>query len=198
MQQPPVDYKYYSWQNSTTFTIRNTTTGIKYYHCIYSSKMLGRIVVSEESERVQIAVVDLPSPRISLASSHVSQGEDVTFNCTFTKNTSVGTFYLYKNGVRLNDSVPQSADAQNKSTTFTIRNVDPGNSGDYTCVYKLLEGVRYLMSSPSDSVHLSVSVKSIQRWIAASAVLAPVLMFGVLSVYCWKKGKARGRGELRC
>ncbi|XP_062891458.1 uncharacterized protein LOC134339080 isoform X2 [Mobula hypostoma] len=184
-------------RNTATFTIENGGDALSIYSCFYTYILSGRSISSDESDRIQIKVVDLPRPNISLASSHVSQGEDVTFNCTATKSTSVGAFYLYKNGVRLNDSVPQSADAQNKSTTFTIQNVDPGNTGNYTCVYKLLEGGRHLISAPSDSVLLAVSGKSIQPWIPALPVVFLMLILGVLGVYCWKKGKSSGPRELR-
>ncbi|XP_072884229.1 uncharacterized protein [Hemitrygon akajei] len=186
-----------SQQNSATFTFANGGVAPWDYSCVYTRTVSGRTISSPESNRIKITVVDLPRPNISQVPSHVSQGEDVTFNCTFTKSTSVGTFYFYKNGVQLNDTVPQSADAQNKSATFTIQNVEPGNSGNYTCVYQLLKGPRNLMSAPSDAVFLSVHAKSFQPWIPALPVVALVLMFGVLGVYCWKKGKSRGREEFR-
>ncbi|XP_062891450.1 uncharacterized protein LOC134339077 isoform X2 [Mobula hypostoma] len=196
-QQAPVKSLYNRWQRSKAFNVKDTSTGINDFYCVYSRLMHGRNVMSERSETVRITVVDLPRPSISLDPSYVSPGDDVTFNCTSTKSISVETFYLYKNGVRLNDSVPQSVDAQDKSTTFTIQNVDPGNSGNYTCAYKLLKADRHLISAPSASVLLAVRVKSIQTWIPALPVVALVLMFGVLGVYCWKKGKSRGRGEFR-
>ncbi|XP_059805649.1 carcinoembryonic antigen-related cell adhesion molecule 5-like [Hypanus sabinus] len=187
----------FSQRNSATFTIANGGDVPRDYYCVYTCKVSGRSISSRQSNSLTITVVDLPRPIISLVPSHVSEGEDVTFNCTSTKRTSVDTFNLYKNGVQLNDSVPQSADAQNKSATFTIQNVHPGNSGNYTCVYQLLAGDRNLTSAPSDAVFLSVRAKSIQTWIPALPVVALVLMFGVLGVYCWKKGKSRGRGEFR-
>ncbi|XP_072102253.1 immunoglobulin superfamily member 1-like isoform X2 [Mobula birostris] len=184
-------------RNTATFTITNGGDASGTYSCLYTCTVSGRRISSDESDRIQITVVDFPRTNISLASSHVSEGEDVTFNCTATKMISVGTFYLYKNGVRLNDSVPQSADAQKKSTTFTIQNVDPGNSGNYTCIYQVLAGERYLTSVPSDFVLLSVSGKSIQLWIPALPVVILMFMLGVLGVYCWKKGKSSGPRELR-
>ncbi|XP_072883992.1 cell adhesion molecule CEACAM5-like [Hemitrygon akajei] len=145
-----------SQRDRATFTIANKGDAPRDYYCIYTRTVSGRSISSRQSNSLTITVVDLPKPIISLVPSHVSEGEDITFNCTSTKSTSVDTFNLYKNRVQLNDSVPRSADAQKKSATFTIQNVDPGNSGNYTCVYQLLEGGRYLMSTPSDAVLLSV------------------------------------------
>ncbi|XP_072884862.1 immunoglobulin superfamily member 1-like [Hemitrygon akajei] len=186
-----------SRRDRATFTIANKGDAPRDYYCIYTRTVSGRSISSRQSNSLTITVVDLPKPIISLVPSHVSEGEDITFNCTSTKSTSVDTFNLYKNRVQLNDSVPRSADAQKKSATFTIQNVDPGNSGNYTCVYQLLAGDRNLTSAPSDAVFLSVRAKSIQPWILALPVVALVLMFGVLGVYCWKKGKSRGREEFR-
>ncbi|XP_062891453.1 alpha-1B-glycoprotein-like isoform X2 [Mobula hypostoma] len=182
-------------RNTATFTIENGGDALSIYSCFYTYILSGRSISSDESDRIQIKVVDLPRPSISVASSHVSQGENVTFKCTFMKNISTGTFYLYKNGVRLNDSVPQSADAQNKSTTFTIRNVDTVDSGNYACVYILLDGGRHVMSAPSDAVLLSVSVNSILPWIPIIPVVTLILMLRVLGVYCWIQGKCRGHGD---
>ncbi|XP_072102251.1 immunoglobulin superfamily member 1-like [Mobula birostris] len=184
-------------RNTATFTITNGGDASGTYSCLYTCTVSGRRISSDESDRIQITVVDLHRPSISVASSHVFQGENVTFNCTFMKYISIGTFYLYKNGVRLNDSVPQSADAQNKSTTFTIRNVDTVDSGNYACVYKLLEGDKHLLSAPSDAVLLSVSVKSILPWIPVIPVVTLILMLRVLGVYCWVQGKCRGHGDWR-
>ncbi|XP_059805651.1 uncharacterized protein LOC132380682 [Hypanus sabinus] len=112
-----------SQQNSATFTITNRRVAPRDYYCDYTCRVYGRRISSGYSSRIKITFVDLPRPNISQVPSHVSEGEDVTFNCTSTKNTSVNTFNLYKNSVQLNDSVPQSADAQNKSETVEITHV---------------------------------------------------------------------------
>ncbi|XP_072883993.1 immunoglobulin superfamily member 1-like [Hemitrygon akajei] len=180
-----------SQRNSATFTFTNGGVAPWDYSCDYTRTVSGRTISSPESNRIKITVLDLPRPSISLASGYDAQGKKVTFNCTSTKGISVGTFFLYKNGVRLNDSVLQSRDAQNKSATFTIQNVDPGNSGNYTCGYQLLDGNRYLTSAPSNPVLLSLNVKSILPWIPVFPVVTLILMLRVLGVYCWKKGQLR-------
>ncbi|XP_059815489.1 uncharacterized protein LOC132387153 [Hypanus sabinus] len=180
-----------SQRDSATFTIANRGDAPRDYYCVYTCMVSGRSISSRQSNTLTITVVDLPRPIISLASGYIAQGENVMFNCTSRKKISVGTFYLYKNGVRLNDTVLQSTDAQNQSATFTIQNVEPGNSGNYTCGYQLLDGDRYLMSSHSNPVLLSLNVKSILPWIPVFPVVTLILMLRVLGVYCWNKGQLR-------
>ncbi|XP_051864861.1 uncharacterized protein LOC127566465 isoform X2 [Pristis pectinata] len=179
-----------AWGNAVNFTITDAETGPHHYLCLYTTRKS-----TEQSEGVNIIVVDLPIPRISVNPSDAFHGGLVVFTCTNLQEIPEMTVYLYGPG-GLNDSVSQPPTPQNNSVTFKIKNVVRDQSGNYTCGYEAVVNGRRLQSALSDSVHLSVRAQSFRALITAFAVLPLIPICALLGIYCWKKRKARSRGGM--
>ncbi|XP_072884021.1 uncharacterized protein [Hemitrygon akajei] len=138
--------------NAVTFTLMDTECGPHSYVCLYTGN-----TCSEQSDIVNITVVDLPIPLLSVVSSDVVQGGKVIFICRSPQDFPRTTFYLYEHS-ELNNSVCSSSNPQNSTVNFIIRNIDRNRSGNYTCAYEAVVEGRRVTSARSNSVYLSVRV----------------------------------------
>ncbi|XP_062890826.1 uncharacterized protein LOC134338713 [Mobula hypostoma] len=175
-----------SRSNAVNFTVVEPESGPHHYVCLYTSS-----TYSEQSDIVNITVVDLPIPLLSVVSPDVVQGGNVIFICRSPQEFPRITFYLYEqNG--LNNLVSSNPNPQNNAVNFTIQNIDRNRSGDYSCVYEAVVEGRRFTSAWSNSVHLSVRGKFFWEWILIPAVILLVVC-AIVGIYCWKNGKIRGR-----
>ncbi|XP_041036010.1 leukocyte immunoglobulin-like receptor subfamily A member 6 isoform X2 [Carcharodon carcharias] len=165
------------------------------YQCRYGIYINARWLVSPNSESVTMKIATLPKPNISVDSSGVVRGGAVTFNCRSPGEYPAIEFYLHRQGVA-NHYGAKSAVLGINSVTFTIRNVDHSEMGNYTCRYEALIDGKNLSSSLSDPVHISVIEKELVGLAAClGSAVGLILILALLGVCLWRKGKTKSISE---
>ncbi|KAG9264057.1 deleted in malignant brain tumors 1 protein-like [Astyanax mexicanus] len=135
-------------QSPATFTLTVDTSVQGQYSCDF---LYQRSSSSTSSSRVNITVVTLPTPRISLSTTNqVTWGERVDITCSVETQHTGGSFNL-KTG---SGSVIQTKSGT--SVTFSFPKVDFANAGSYYCQYQTRVSSREFSSPLSSSVDFTV------------------------------------------
>ncbi|XP_078390384.1 Fc receptor-like protein 5 [Cetorhinus maximus] len=184
--------------NANTITFANTSPSHSgQYQCKYSIAVQSRQFDSKQSQAVAVTIAELPEPYISVDSSAVIRSEAVTFNCTGPRDNSAITFYLYRQGDSNHYGLKPAASGINY-VTFTIRNVDHSEIGNYTCRYEALINGRKLSSAQSDTVHITVTEnKHLALAVGIGSAVGLILLFALLGVCLCRKGKKQSNMETR-
>ncbi|KAG7459642.1 hypothetical protein MATL_G00212890 [Megalops atlanticus] len=153
-----------STQTSVVLTVSNVDTSHQgSYSCLY--RIPGsQPISSPRSNSIDITIVSLPKPRISISAREVTWGHNVDITCSISTEHSGGTFVLQK----LSGSLTETRNASPNSNTFTFPAVDFVHHGAYNCQYKTRVSDRSFNSSHSDSVSFSVIVVLLQPNISLS------------------------------
>ncbi|XP_078390492.1 Fc receptor-like protein 5 [Cetorhinus maximus] len=167
------------------------------YQCRYGIYINNRWLVSPDSESVTVTIATLPKPNISVDSSAVVRGGALTFNCTSPGDNPAIAFYLHRQG-DANHNGAKSAVSGINSVTFTIRNVDHSEMGNYTCRYEALTDGKNLYSALSDPVYITVTEKKpVALAACVGSAVGLILILVLLGVCFWRKGKTASISETR-
>ncbi|XP_069783116.1 scavenger receptor cysteine-rich type 1 protein M130-like isoform X2 [Narcine bancroftii] len=145
--------------SSTTFQLGNVSKADGGgYTCFYQLKRSGSLYNSTESEPVRVSVTDSlrrPVLMVLRASATFVLGENVKFRCSASSQFAEITFYLYKVGESgpLNSSGPSSA----SSSILLLTNISNIQESFYTCMFKVVIGNQFHLSTHSDRVKITIS-----------------------------------------
>ncbi|XP_041035994.1 basement membrane-specific heparan sulfate proteoglycan core protein-like [Carcharodon carcharias] len=184
--------------STNTLTFANTSPSHSgQYQCKYRTAVQSRQFDSKQSKAVSVTIAELPEPYISVDSSAVIRSQAVTFKCTSPGDNPAITFYLYRQGDANHYGIKPAASGIN-SVTFTIRNVDHSEIGNYTCRYEALINGRNLSSAQSDAVHITVTDKKhVALAVGIGSAAGLILLLALLGVCLWRKGKNQSNLETR-
>lgn len=148
--------------NGITFVITQINIGHEgFYTCRYQVERDGRQYTSDDSDQVQVIVIDKPpKPTVEmLRSSGVSSiGETVGVRCSAHSAYIGVTFILSKveNSAYITAAV---AKTPGFSTILYLKDIRPKDQGDYICVYQIKRSGKLYNSTQSDRTRLSVSTE---------------------------------------
>ncbi|KAH0503664.1 Immunoglobulin superfamily member 1 [Microtus ochrogaster] len=145
-----------SERNRADFSLHDVTledTGN--YSCVYH-QIGGPFWASDPSDLLEILVLGhLPKPSLQAHQQrrHVAAGGNVTLQCRKPHNmTEYKMFLLLKEGVSAPVQVQRS---ERKRADFSLRDVTPEDTGNYSCVYHQI-GAPFWASDPSDLLEILV------------------------------------------
>ncbi|KAI4901969.1 hypothetical protein NFI96_006071 [Prochilodus magdalenae] len=144
---------------SVTFSLQNVDfVHAGSYSCQYQTRVSSRDFRSPQSSSVQFSVVvNLPAPRISLASTkEVTWGEKVDITCSVETQFTGGSFTLTQSSGSFRET------KSGTSVTFSLPKVDFVHAGSYYCQYQTRVSSRDFRSPQSSSVQFSVVVNLLQ------------------------------------
>ncbi|XP_072350744.1 immunoglobulin superfamily member 1-like, partial [Scyliorhinus torazame] len=158
------------------------------YACQYEISVSGRQLISRMSETVEVTISDLHKPHLSVDLDGVSEGGDITFNCTSPLERPGIAFYLYRQEEPPLVSV-KPPDEDRHAVTFAIKNIDHSKIGNYTCQYEANINGRNLSSPHSDAVRITVreskSIAPLAAGVGSAAGL--ILILALLGACLWRK-----------
>ncbi|XP_050774755.1 basement membrane-specific heparan sulfate proteoglycan core protein-like [Gopherus flavomarginatus] len=131
------------------------------YSCNYYTSQSGRFVPSYESNRINIRVKDPPpEPTLSVdpPSGVVSEGQPLLITCTAPGNARQLRFHFYQYGAEI---VPGDVGSEPRTSSvavsvLSILQVDTNNTGEYTCRYEEKESGRWILSTRSQAVTVTL------------------------------------------
>ncbi|XP_078069590.1 immunoglobulin superfamily member 1-like [Mustelus asterias] len=143
-------------QRSLTYLIRNMTASQGgSYTCSYQIQMAGRWLPSDLSIPIQINITDVPpQPTISKhpESPVYVAGETVTIVCRAPPGYTTGRLQLLKALAPVIDSTRGQ-----ETLNYTVRHLSTSNEGDYTCAYQTQLWGRWIDSSPSQPITITIA-----------------------------------------
>ncbi|XP_029436502.1 Fc receptor-like protein 5 isoform X2 [Rhinatrema bivittatum] len=164
----------------------------------YSCQYWIREISSPLSTSVSLRVTDpLSSPTLSLhpPDGRVSEGGDLTMNCTVPMRNEKVTVHFYKGEEALYSEVLEPPGGE---VSFSIRigQRNISDAGNYSCSYEAEIRGRRLSSPQSPPIPVSLkAARSPWVWIGAGAGLALVFLLVLVLLLFWilvcKKGKSR-------
>ncbi|XP_078069596.1 immunoglobulin superfamily member 1-like [Mustelus asterias] len=184
-------------ENSATYTVTYTNTIVN-YKCQYGCSIKGTWLESKFSNMVTPTIAVLNKPHFWVDSDVAAQGGDVTFNCSSPRDNPAIAFYLYRQGEMELVSVKSPA-ADTHSVTFTVKNINRSEIGNYTCRYEADVNKRNLTSGDSDPVNITVRENSSVAPLVAGigSAVGLILILALLGFCLWRKGKRGGSREPR-
>ncbi|XP_036445311.1 uncharacterized protein LOC118821009 [Colossoma macropomum] len=151
-----------SAESSTTFDLTVDSSHRGQYSCDYSYQGSSSST-SSRSSAIDITVVILPTPRISLhPTKEVTWGGKVDITCSVKTRFTGGSFTLIQNSGSFRET------KSGTSVTFSLLKVDFVHEGSYYCQYQTRVSSRDFSSPQSSSVHFSVVVNLLQPNISFS------------------------------
>ncbi|XP_037400811.1 uncharacterized protein LOC108414208 [Pygocentrus nattereri] len=149
-------------ESSTTFVLTVDSSHQGQYSCDYSYQGSSSIT-SSRSNSIDITVVILQTPRISLSpTKEVTWGRKVDITCSVETQFTGGSFTLIQNSGSFRET------KSGTSVTFSLPKVDFVHEGSYYCQYQTRVSSRDFSSPQSSSVHFSVVVNLLQPNISFS------------------------------
>ncbi|XP_029769341.1 basement membrane proteoglycan-like [Terrapene carolina triunguis] len=136
------------------------------YSCNYYTGKTGRFVQSYESNRISIRVKD-PPPKPTLSvdppSGVVSEGHPLLITCTAPGNARQLRFHFYQDGAKIvpGDVGSEISTVEPRTGSMTVSElsipqVDTNSTGEYTCRYEEKESGRWIMSTKSHAVTVTL------------------------------------------
>ncbi|XP_078390375.1 uncharacterized protein LOC144672404 [Cetorhinus maximus] len=128
------------------------------YWCVYQTTIGGRLIDSEKSTTVHVAVIDRPiTPEISLNQDFTTivRGELLLLICKAPPQDSERTFYLYKSNNSFSLAPPINVKGRYSATFDITEAVTPGVQ-HYRCMYNTMVSGQLLTSEQSDRMTLTM------------------------------------------
>ncbi|XP_041038235.1 uncharacterized protein LOC121274924 [Carcharodon carcharias] len=129
------------------------------YTCKCEITVLGRRLISHDSNSVFLTVRETFKPAISIRPADVEIGGNVSITCSSGREHTGVSFFLQRPG-ETNFTDYQTASADGHSVTFTISNLTEGDLGAYSCGYKAMVNGALLTSAISEPVEVTVNANS--------------------------------------
>ncbi|XP_015198367.2 deleted in malignant brain tumors 1 protein-like isoform X1 [Lepisosteus oculatus] len=169
------------------------------YSCQYRVQGRGQNFSSPRSDSIDITVVTLQQPNISLSApaGKVTRGQNLTITCSTVPQYPGGIFQLKFIGS--NGSVIQmSSPAVNHSASYSFPAVEFSHQGNYSCLYETQVSSRTFASPESELLPLTVTSKESLILPVISGVTAAVLLLVFLfMVFLVCKKKKRSQVQKR-
>ncbi|XP_066566105.1 deleted in malignant brain tumors 1 protein [Amia ocellicauda] len=194
---PIVTQRAESPQTTVELTVSNVDLSHQgSYSCRYRVQGSSGNISSNHSHSINITVVDLQKPRISLSdhNGEVTRGYSYVITCSTRQHFPGGTFHLLING-----KVIRSANTDGSSASFSFPTADFMHAGKYSCLYDTQVSGRQFSSLESEHKSVSVReslVKPIVTWMLIVFLICLILLILVCLV-CRKRRKEqeqRARG----
>ncbi|XP_053901658.1 basement membrane proteoglycan-like isoform X3 [Malaclemys terrapin pileata] len=136
------------------------------YSCNYYTSKNGRFIQSYESNHISIKVKDPPpEPTLSVdpPSGVVSEGHPLLITCTAPGNATQLRFHFYQDGAKIvpGDVGSEISTMEPRTSSMTVSElsipqVDTNSTGEYTCRYEEKESGRWIMSTKSHAVTVTL------------------------------------------
>nr|XP_008172726.1 osteoclast-associated immunoglobulin-like receptor [Chrysemys picta bellii] len=136
------------------------------YSCNYYTGKSGRFIQSYESNHISISVKDPPpEPTLSVdpPSGVVSEGHPLLITCTAPGNATQLRFHFYQDGAEIvpGDVGSEISTMEPRTSSMTVSElsipqVDTNSTGEYTCRYEEKESGRWIMSTKSHAVTVTL------------------------------------------
>ncbi|KAG8141028.1 hypothetical protein E2320_003713, partial [Naja naja] len=147
---------------------------------------------SPESNQLVFSVVGVPtSPMLKVdpLSQRVEEGDPLVFLCSTEGGTTEKKFHFYKDGVEIISSKgllePSTDHLQNAS--LRIRHASFNDRGEFACSYEEKRSNRWIMSSLSLGVNITVKPDSDPIWRYSWMVIPLIILLVPFAFYCWRK-----------
>ncbi|XP_067878173.1 uncharacterized protein [Heterodontus francisci] len=183
-------------QKSLTYPIGNVAKSNEAsYICSYQALVSGRWIRSSQSQPIRISMTELlPQPTLSKIPEFAVYvpGEEITITCTAPRGAPVGRYQLLKDTITIINTT-----GNQQSLTYPIRNASTSNVGDYTCSYQSQVSGRWIPSSSSHSISITLTQHSPQPTISKSPEF-PVYVAGeTVTITCVvSSGASAGQFQL--
>ncbi|XP_073670083.1 scavenger receptor cysteine-rich domain-containing group B protein-like isoform X3 [Paramisgurnus dabryanus] len=137
--------------SSVTFSLTVDVSNQDQYSCDYSYR--NDIIKSSRSNTIEITVVNLQKPHISLSpqGSVVARGHSFTITCSSESQYSGGFFSLF-NGSNIISRKP----VVNHAAVFIFPEADYSHVGSYICVYEVIVSSRNFRSVSSNQLLITI------------------------------------------
>ncbi|XP_078393534.1 cell adhesion molecule CEACAM5-like, partial [Cetorhinus maximus] len=145
------------------------------YTCKCETTVWGRRLISRDSNSAFLTVADTFKPAISIRSSEVEIGGNVSITCRSRREHTGVSFFLQRDG-ETNFTNYRTASAGGHSATFTISNLTEGDLGAYSCGYKVMINGALLTSARSEPVEVTVHANSSTQMLFRYLYLAGVAL----------------------
>ncbi|XP_065421438.1 basement membrane-specific heparan sulfate proteoglycan core protein-like isoform X3 [Chrysemys picta bellii] len=136
------------------------------YSCNYYTSKGGSFIQSYESNHISIKVKDPPpEPTLSVdpPSGVVSEGHPLLITCTAPGNATQLRFHFYQDGAEIvpGDVGSEISTMEPRTSSMTVSElsipqVDTNSTGEYTCRYEEKESGRWIMSTKSHAVTVTL------------------------------------------
>ncbi|KAI4887691.1 hypothetical protein NFI96_025015, partial [Prochilodus magdalenae] len=202
-------------ESSTTFnlTVESSHQGLYQYSCDYSCQG-SRSITSPRSSSIDITVVNLPAPRISLShTKEATWGEKVDITCSVETQFTGGSFTLIQSTGSFRET------KSGTSVIFSLPKVDFVHAGSYYCQYQTSVSSRDFRSPQSSFYRGSIESilsscitawfgnctasdrKSLQRVVRTAEKIISVSLPTVMDIYttrCIRKATSIVKPALIC
>ncbi|KAG8141020.1 hypothetical protein E2320_003635 [Naja naja] len=140
-----------------------------------------------------------PSPllRVDLLSQAVKEGDPLVFLCSTEGGTTEKKFHFYKDGVEITSSEESLLEPATESTnplqnaSLRIPHASFNHSGEFACSYEEKRSNRWIMSSWSQGVNITVEPVSTQDsdpiWRYSRVAITIIILLVPFAFYCWTK-----------
>ncbi|XP_042328045.1 uncharacterized protein LOC121932965 isoform X2 [Sceloporus undulatus] len=170
------------------------------YSCRYWIRTReGQEIKSLGSNTVPIVVKDPPpAPELTVESSSgvVQEGDTLLIMCSSNGNHAKKIFHFYQDGAEINSTNKGSLKSSNVSLSISLQ-AQPNHTGEFACRYEERMNGRWIMSSWSQRLNITVS-SSIQNsytaWWAASFMILLMIPF----VFCSRRKKSVSKSHQEC
>ncbi|KAG8141081.1 hypothetical protein E2320_003707 [Naja naja] len=143
------------------------------FACSYEEKRSNRWIMSSLSQGVNITVEPgvPPSPllKVDLLSQRVKEGDPLVFLCSTEGGITEKKFHFYKDGVEITSSegglLEPSTEPTNplQNASLRIPQASFNHSGEFACSYEEKRSNRWIMSSLSQGVNITVEPASVSQ-----------------------------------
>ncbi|XP_073670078.1 scavenger receptor cysteine-rich domain-containing protein DMBT1-like isoform X2 [Paramisgurnus dabryanus] len=183
--------------SSVTFSLTVDVSNQDQYSCGYSYR--NDIIKSSRSNTIEITVVNLQKPNISLSGlfdfgpqgSVVAKGHRFTITCSSESQYSGGFFSLFSGS-----NITRNEPAVNHSAVFKFPEADYSHEGNYSCVYKVNVSSRNFSSVSSDLLLITIVASLLP--VIGGVVSALLLIFSALViVFIVKRRQKLNNKEIR-
>ncbi|XP_057202282.1 uncharacterized protein LOC130561753 [Triplophysa rosa] len=203
------DAEFYLYQNkSSIISSQRNVSGVTFqltvdishqgqYSCGYSYSNNTVRVNSSISKAIEIIVVNLQQPNISLwdpkggfdLGSVVTRGHSFTITCFSEPQYPGGFFYLFNGSNIVNQSIIQ-LDVK-YSAHFSVSEADYSHHGNYSCEYEVNVSASTFKSASSDQ--LLITVTASLHPVISALVSAVLLLFAALIITLLKRRQNKMR-----
>ncbi|KAG8141025.1 hypothetical protein E2320_003641 [Naja naja] len=190
--------------NTFNVTTENLSSGQIKIICI--CKIMERLETSgtwpysPESNQLVFSVVGVPpSPllKVDLLTQRVKEGDPLVFLCSTEGGITEKKFHFYKDGVEITSSkeclLEPSSEPTNplQNASLRIPHASFNHSGEFACSYEEKRSNRWIMSSWSQGVNITVEPVSTQDsdpiWRYYRVAITIMILLVPFAFYCWTK-----------
>ncbi|KAM6449212.1 uncharacterized protein PHA67_016763 [Liasis olivaceus] len=156
---------------------------------------------SSNSKQLVFSVIEVPpSPllRVDPLPQTVKDGDSLLLLCSAEGGNTEKKFHFYKDAVEmvpsfewlLESSRAPSDPLQNAS--LRILHAKPNHSGEFACSYEEKRSSRWIMSSWSQAVNVTVSTHHADTmWRYTCLAIPFIILLAAFAFYCWRKKSSK-------